>query len=102
MPNLVVTQANTPYSQDVKRFRINDCTLTATCPKCEKRVSITLDRDPNYLSYPSINVPFEFTFYHEYEFTNPETGEEDSESHEWSEMIQVRVVVEVVEPNLTE
>lgn len=95
MSNLKVTQTGKPYSQDVKRFAVPDCKLTATCPSCGKRISRYITED-HYLSYPDINKPTTYDFYHELEVTDPLTGEVDYQQHEWSEQIVIRITVETV------
>lgn len=95
MPNLKITQTGAAYSQDVKRFEIPDCKLTATCPTCGKKITRWIN-ESHYLSYPDINQPTEFSFYHENEVKDPVTGEIDYQSHEWSEQIVIRITVEPV------
>jgi hypothetical protein len=49
---------STPFGIDTKRFYWPG-SFEATCPKCgHKR---TIDGSSRYLSYPTANVPFDFT-----------------------------------------
>jgi hypothetical protein len=46
----------------------------------------------DYLSYPKVNEPFDFTFCHEFDGPKGEYN-----CHEWEERIVVRISVEAVE-----
>ena len=73
-----------------KRFYIPGVTLKSVCPECGKEV--VDDLGEQYLSYPKVNEPFDYTFYHE------QQPEEEGKywCHEWTEKIVLRISVEVV------
>jgi len=76
------THTDEVFAMDVKRFRL-PCLIIAECPGCleEKTVDLTFD----YLSYPLIGSPFDYSFCCEFC------------DHEWSVVLQLNVSLVEVE-----
>lgn len=56
--------------------------IKSTCPKCGQPVEMNLSDNSSYLSYPTINKPFDLKFYHQCLA---------SQSTEWSYRVILRV-----------
>jgi hypothetical protein len=62
--------------------------LTVHCARRTARLWLHLDSD--YLSYPTINTPFEMSMHHVIDDT------EDDEEHDWKVQVILRVSMEAV------
>ncbi|MFW9873718.1 MAG: hypothetical protein ACFFG0_11490 [Candidatus Thorarchaeota archaeon] len=77
--------ADVPFVIEIKRFYL-PIIIEGECPNCNASYKFNLDND-GYLSYPEINIPFEFIC------NCDECG------HDWPIMIQLNLSLELVKDN---
>lgn len=69
-----------------KRLELPGVSIESACPNCGKRVKHSFNGF-HYLSFPVINKPFEYKFYHDCN---------DDHQEEWSVTVILKVTFELV------